>query len=80
MRLSFIFLPSAPWKIFGTPFQSSQHTGDVVLLELCKDFCVCVFARLPPITQIQKSSKTTNGGEQDFTCIENLKVSFLCMI
>jgi hypothetical protein len=30
MRLSILFPSSAPWIIFGTSFQSSQHTGNVL--------------------------------------------------
>jgi hypothetical protein len=60
MRLSFIFPSSAPWIIFGTSFQSSQHTEDVVLLKLCNDF-------VPPITQVHNFPEVTKGGESDFT-------------
>ena len=62
VRLSIIFPSAAPWLIFGTTFQSSQHTADVVLLKLCND-------SVTAITQIQNFPQVTKGGERDFTII-----------
>jgi len=60
MRLSIIFPFPAPGIIFGTSFQSSQHTEEVVLLKLCNDF-------LHTITQIHNFPEVTKGVESDFT-------------
>ena len=74
MCLSFNFPFSASWITFGTSFQSSQHTGDVVLLKLCNDFCTSNYTN-------PKFSRVTKGGEHSFTYNKvSLKVSYMCMI
>jgi hypothetical protein len=74
MRLSFIYPSSAPRIIFGSSFQASQHTGDVVRLKLCNAFCTSNYPN-PKIPHVNK------GGEHDFTYnIESLKVTYMCMI
>jgi len=74
MRLSFNFQSYGTFIIFGTSFHSSQHAGDVVLLQLCMNF-------VPPNTQIQKFSKVNKGGEHSFIYNKGcLKVSYMYMI
>jgi len=73
MRLSFNIQSYGTFIIFGISFHSSQHAGDVVLLQLCMNF-------VPLNTQIQKFSKVNKGGEHSFTYNKGcLKVSYMCM-
>jgi hypothetical protein len=60
MHMSSSFSSSAPWILFGYSFLTLQATADVFQLKLCNDF-------VTPITEIQKFSKITNGGEHDFS-------------
>jgi hypothetical protein len=56
-----LFFPSsAPWIILGASFQSSQNTGEIVLLKLRKAF-------VPTTMQVQKFPEVTKGGEHHFT-------------
>ena len=74
MRLSSIFSSYAPCIMFRTSFQSSKHTGELVLWKLRREICTS-------ITQIQKFPKLIKSGQHDFKCfIESLKVSHMCMI
>jgi len=67
MRLSSIVPSSAPWIIVGSSFL--QNTGDVVLLELCDDFCISNYS----------NPKITKTGEKDLTNIEQALNSHTCV-
>jgi len=74
MRLSIILPSSAPWKIFGTSFQSSQHIADVVLLKLCNDFYT--FNYVNPKIPRSKQGRWTSL----HILYIKLKVPYICMI
>jgi len=73
-----IILPSSATRIiFGSFFQSSQHTGDLVRLKLCNDVCTSNYPnpKISPSNQGRRTWLHIHGYN-----IESLKVTYMCMI